>query len=276
MYVLTTIVREWIRPLWTIIRTGNPSQLQSLNLIKTIYWNFKLLSFKKAIYFPIFIYRRVKIYNFGNVILDCDQISPGMIKIGHYNFKSYGPEKIYNRGELKFHGNVYIGGGGAIENNGIIEFMGDNVIPEGGIVLISKRLFLGKNARLGFLNLIQDSDDHYIIDVNTLEVKDNKKDIIIGDNCWLGAKTCVKKGTILPEGTIIASANTLLNKDYSEIPPYSILGGIPAKIIGYNKRRIVNWETQKLLDAYFNEKHEQIYKFGERENLDTICRLNEK
>jgi acetyltransferase-like isoleucine patch superfamily enzyme len=45
------------------------------------------------------------------------------------------------------------------------------------------------------------------------------------------------KGTITPNNTIIAS-NSLLNKNYIETPPYSVLAGTPAKLVKSGVKRI--------------------------------------
>lgn len=44
------------------------------------------------------------------------------------------------------------------------------------------------------------------------------------------------KGTVIPDHTIVSS-NSLCNKDYSDVPQFSIIGGIPARLISCNKKR---------------------------------------
>lgn len=52
---------------------------------------------------------------------------------------------------------------------------------------------------------------------------------IIGNDVWIGAKAIVGNGVKVGDGAIIA-AGSVVTKD---IPPYSIVGGVPAKIIRY-------------------------------------------
>lgn len=54
-----------------------------------------------------------------------------------------------------------------------------------------------------------------------------KKDIIIGDFVWLGSKVIILGGVSIGEGAIV-QAGALVIKD---VPPYSIVGGNPAKVI---------------------------------------------
>ncbi|GGG42508.1 acetyltransferase [Croceivirga lutea] len=51
--------------------------------------------------------------------------------------------------------------------------------------------------------------------------------IEIGNDVWIGARVTILDGVRIGDGSIIASG-ALINKN---IPPYSIVGGVPAKII---------------------------------------------
>ncbi len=54
---------------------------------------------------------------------------------------------------------------------------------------------------------------------------DNKGDIIIGNDVWIGYGAVILSGVTIGDGAIIGT-NALVTKD---IPPYTIAGGIPAK-----------------------------------------------
>lgn len=56
---------------------------------------------------------------------------------------------------------------------------------------------------------------------------DNKGDIIIGNDVWIGYEAVIMAGVHIGNGAIIAS-RAVVTKD---VPPYSIVGGVPAKII---------------------------------------------
>ena len=64
--------------------------------------------------------------------------------------------------------------------------------------------------------------------------------IIIGNDVWLGANVIVVDGVKIGDGAIVA-AGSVVTKD---IPPYTIVGGVPAKIIKY---RFEKEEIEKLL-----------------------------
>ncbi|OTG86169.1 chloramphenicol acetyltransferase CAT [Acinetobacter sp. ANC 4558] len=65
-------------------------------------------------------------------------------------------------------------------------------------------------------------------------------DTIIGDGCWIGSRAMIMQGVKLGEGAVIATG-AVVTKD---VPPYAIVGGVPAKIIKY---RFSAEEITKLL-----------------------------
>lgn len=59
--------------------------------------------------------------------------------------------------------------------------------------------------------------------------KSFQKSTSIGNDVWIGAKAIVKAGIKIGDGAIIA-AGAVVVKD---VPPYAIMGGVPAKVIKY-------------------------------------------
>lgn len=60
----------------------------------------------------------------------------------------------------------------------------------------------------------------------------NEADIVIGNDCWLGANVVILKGVTIPDGCVVA-AGAVVSKPLTE--PYTIYGGIPAKPISKRK-----------------------------------------
>ncbi len=56
---------------------------------------------------------------------------------------------------------------------------------------------------------------------------DNKGDIIVGNDVWIGYEAVILSGVTIGDGAIIGS-RAVVTKD---VPPYTIVGGVPAKPI---------------------------------------------
>ena len=56
---------------------------------------------------------------------------------------------------------------------------------------------------------------------------DNRGDIIIGNDVWIGFEAVIMAGVHIGDGAIIG-ARAVVTKD---VPPYTIVGGVPARVI---------------------------------------------
>lgn len=64
-------------------------------------------------------------------------------------------------------------------------------------------------------------------EMNLTEAWDNKGDIIIGNDVWIGYDAVILAGVTIGDGAIIGT-RAVVTKD---VPPYTIVGGVPAKPI---------------------------------------------
>ena len=81
-----------------------------------------------------------------------------------------------------------------------------------------------------------DRDDMVTIQNVNFKVKDivnqlppQKQHIRVGHDVWIGARALLKPTITIGNGAVIA-ANSVVTKD---VPPYAIVGGIPAKVLKY-------------------------------------------
>lgn len=56
---------------------------------------------------------------------------------------------------------------------------------------------------------------------------DNKGDIVIGNDVWIGYEAVVLAGVTIGDGAVIG-ARAVVTKD---VPPYAVVGGVPARLI---------------------------------------------
>ena len=88
--------------------------------------------------------------------------------------------------------------------------------------------------------------------INVKEAWNNKGDIIIGNDVWIGYDAIIMSGVKIGDGAIIGT-RALVTKD---VPPYTIVGGAPAKAIKKRydddtiskllKIKWWNWTTEKI------------------------------
>jgi len=62
---------------------------------------------------------------------------------------------------------------------------------------------------------------------NITSTWDNKGNIIIGNDVWIGYEAVILSGVTIGDGAIIGT-RAVVTKD---VPPYTIVGGVPAKTI---------------------------------------------
>lgn len=88
---------------------------------------------------------------------------------------------------------------------------------------------------------------------------DNKGDIVIGNDVWIGYEAVILSGVTIGDGAVIGS-RAVVTKD---VEPYTIVGGIPAKPI---RKRFDEQMIKKLGKiGWWNWDEEQI-----RQNLEAI------
>lgn len=81
---------------------------------------------------------------------------------------------------------------------------------------------------------------------------DNKGDIVIGNDVWIGYEAVILAGVTIGDGAIIGT-RAVVTKD---VPPYTIVGGVPAKPI---KKRFSDEIISALLEIqWWNWSEEKI------------------
>lgn len=75
----------------------------------------------------------------------------------------------------------------------------------------------------------------------------SKGDIIVKDDVWIGRNALIMSGVNIGQGAVIA-AGAVVTKD---VPPYAIVGGVPAKVIRYRfEEEIINELVNVDLDKF--------------------------
>ncbi len=91
-----------------------------------------------------------------------------------------------------------------------------------------ERIEIGNNVIISENVMIRDSDNHAI------NGRKKSSPIIIEDDVWIGARAIILKGVTIGKGSVVA-AGAVVTRD---VPPYSLVGGVPAKVL----RSDIKWE----------------------------------
>lgn len=97
---------------------------------------------------------------------------------------------------------------------------------------------------------------------------ENKVSVVIGNDVWLGYGTKILEGVTVGDGAVVA-AGAVVTKD---VPPYAIVGGVPAKVIKY---RFSEEDIEYLLKLRWWDKAEEWIKVH-AEYFENIELLKEK
>lgn len=165
---------------------------------------------------------------------------PGRIQVGK-NFKAEDYCEIQGLGKtMKFGDNVTIGRFAMIRpagyylgepGEGLI--VGDNsaigamcYLGPSGKITIGNNVMLGPNVSMSAENHVFDNPEATIKSQGVV-----RKGITIADDVWIGTGALIMDGVTIGQCSVIA-AGAVVTKD---VPPYSVAGGVPAKVIKMRK-----------------------------------------
>ena len=140
---------------------------------------------------------------------------------------------------MKVGNNFSLGKNSIIECTGVIRelgeelIIGDNVgIAANAFIAMRGKVEIGSNTIFG-PNVSIHAENHNFSDIDKpIKLQGaTRKGVKIGEDCWVGSKAVILDGVTIGSHSIIA-AGAVVTKD---VPEYSIVGGVPAKVIKSRK-----------------------------------------
>ena len=98
----------------------------------------------------------------------------------------------------------------------------------------------------------------------------SKGNILVEDDVWIGCRVTVLSGVRIGQGAVVA-AGALVTKD---VPPYAIVGGVPAKVIKYRFEPEMIEELLKIDYAQLDRAMIQIHENALYQKLETKEQLS--
>jgi acetyltransferase-like isoleucine patch superfamily enzyme len=132
---------------------------------------------------------------------------------------------------VSIHRNTIIDCTGGIRAIGEKLIMGDNVgLSPNCYIQVRGPVIIGNNVIFGpGVSIFSETHNFSNPDKFINEQGETRKGVTIEDGVWIGSGATILDGVTVGRNSIIA-AQSLVNKN---VPPYSIVGGIPAKVIKY-------------------------------------------
>lgn len=226
------------------------------NPLVTLYINFRSFPFQQAWKLPLFAYGWPKLFSLYGSMECVDKCCTGMIKLNQTNTGMPNnpgvSTAINNWGKIIFHGKcqIYTANKLNVGRNAILELGEDTKIMCMCNITAYKSVRIGAKSWIVHRCQVMDSNFHLVANFNKMIIPHNYKSIEIGDYCWICNSSTISAGAKLPNKTIVAS-NSLVNKDMSDIPEESIVGGIPAKLLAIGFRRVDSKKLEETVNKFF-------------------------
>jgi acetyltransferase-like isoleucine patch superfamily enzyme len=141
---------------------------------------------------------------------------------------------------MRFPRNIKIGKGVIIKshvhlcpcNNNAVLSVGDRTtIGFYTLIYASEEIRIGDDCQIAPFVHIVDSDHGIDRNLPINQQENNSLPVYIGSDVWIGTHAVILKGVTIGDGAVVA-AGSVVRED---VLPYTIVGGMPAKVIGERK-----------------------------------------
>lgn len=219
-------------------------------VLKTLYFNLRVFPLRTALRMPVYCSAYTRFASLkGRVEFDCP-VRHGLVKIGFLANDMFVPSRnvtnLNINGVVRFRGRGDFAGGVSLNvgRYGTLVIGAEFFVSSQVRIVCHERMDIGNWARIAWECQLFDTNFHYIEEVASGRILKKAAKVSIGDRVWIGNRTTVTRGTVIPDSCMVGS-NSLCNRDYSDVPENSLIGGVPAKLIKTGFRRVVSYEEEE-------------------------------
>lgn len=134
-----------------------------------------------------------------------------------------------------FSGNNSIGQNVIIQGTGSFSMGYGSFCGDGCVFGCNEKVHIGRDVMIAQYVTIRDTDHRFeSTELPMVQQGIATSPVIIEDDVWLGHGVTVLKGVTVGKGSVVA-AGSVVTKD---VAPYSIMGGVPAKLIKSRKEAL--------------------------------------
>jgi len=124
-----------------------------------------------------------------------------------------------------------------------------------------------------YVNHISSYPFRYMVASGELEGV-SKGNIVIDDDVWIGFGATILSGVHIGQGAIVAAGAVVSN----DVPPYAVVGGVPARLIKYRfsetvRRYMLSLDFSKLDECMIKEHVDDLYRDLKGMELTEIMKL---
>ena len=162
----------------------------------------------------------------------------GMVRIGFFKVGICEPtaKTLFDiQGEIVIKGSVHAGHGTKIRvfPSEVLILGDDFKVSSSSSFNCFHRMTFGNNIQFAWDCLVMDGDGHTILDEKGKPLP-SQKPIMFGNNIWIGCRSTILKGSVIPDNCVIGSMSLVAGDKFDK---NTIIAGNPAKSI----KKIGGW-----------------------------------
>jgi acetyltransferase-like isoleucine patch superfamily enzyme len=213
-------------------------RLLSLNLFQFVYYNFlckNVIRDRGCYILPekgtkIELHKTAKIILHANLHLNINKY-PGSKAECYLRLRKGAEMTVNGRVGLFYHATIEVHDGGVLS-------MGQLSVNSGAVIICAYKMTIGNGCLIARHAMVSDSDHHRTLDDDG-NITNYPKEVVIGDNVWLGIKSTVMRGSKIKDGSVIGANSLVMGK----IKEHILMMNEPAR--EFSK---INWSTKGFKD----------------------------